>query len=221
MNSGLHEGAYVELSISDTGTGMNKQTLEKIFEPFYTTKEQSKGTGLGLSTVYGIVKQNQASITVYSEPGKGTTFKIYWPIIENKAKSVIARVKPELKKGDETILLVEDDQGVRTFIDEALKSLGYFVYQAKNGEEALDILNKQKLNPDLLITDIIMPGMDGRDLSDRVKKLLPSIKVLFTSGYTDTHLGREELMQKNIHFIGKPYSISSISMKIREVLTQS
>ena len=118
-------------------------------------------------------------------------------------------------------MLVEDDQGVRTFIDEALKSLGYFVYQAKNGEEALDILNKQKLNPDLLITDIIMPGMDGRDLSDRVKKLLPSIKVLFTSGYTDTHLGREELMQKNIHFIGKPYSISSISMKIREVLTQS
>lgn len=219
MYASLQEGAHIELAISDTGTGMNKQTLEKIFEPFYTTKEQSKGTGLGLSTVYGIVKQNQASINVYSEPGKGTTFKIYWPIIENKAKSVMTKIKPELTKGDETILLVEDDQGVRTFINEALQSLGYLVYQAKNGEEAIEILKNQKIKPQLIITDIIMPGMDGKELSEKIKKIIPDIEVIFTSGYADSHIESEELLQKGIHFIGKPYSISSISSKIREVLS--
>ena len=221
MYSNLREGAHIELAISDTGTGMDKRTLDKIFEPFYTTKEQSKGTGLGLSTVYGIVKQNQASINVYSEPGKGTTFKIYWPIIESKAKSVIAKIKPKLHKGNETILLAEDDPGVRTFIDQALKSLGYIVYQAKNGEDALKLLKKEKINPQLLITDIIMPGMDGKELSQKVKKILPKIKIIYTSGYTDSYIGSEELQQEGVHFIGKPYSISTISSKIREVLTKA
>jgi PAS domain S-box-containing protein len=219
--SGLREGGHIQLSISDTGIGMDKQTIDKIFEPFYTTKEQSKGTGLGLSTVYGIVKQNQASINVYSELGKGTTFKIYWPVKETKTKSTVAKVKPELKKGNEIILLVEDDQGVRTFIDQALTSLGYLVYQAKNGEEALLLLEKEKVKPHLLITDIIMPGMDGKELSLKVKNILPKVKVIFTSGYTDSYIGSEELKKEGVHFIGKPYSISTISSKIREVLTQS
>jgi len=132
---------------------------------------------------------------------------------------VIIKVKPELRKGNETILLVEDDQGVRTFIDEALRSLGYHVHQARNGEDALKILETEKLTPHLLITDIIMPGIDGRDLSKRVKKIVPSIKIIFTSGYTDSHIDSEGLLEKGIHFIGKPYSISTISSKIREVLT--
>ena len=214
----VETGNYVELVISDTGVGMDKLIVDKIFEPFFTTKEQNKGTGLGLATVYGIVKQNNASIVVYSEPDQGTSFSIYWPVAESKISKVQQTTKSRVKKGSESILLVEDDRAVRDFSIQALESLGYKVYEAENGNMAIDLLKKKKLKPDLLITDIIMPGMDGKELSEKIKKLLPKARVIYTSGYTDNHIVTKGSLDKGIDFLEKPYSVSSLSSKVREVL---
>ena len=218
MHVGCREGAHVELAVSDTGVGMDKPTLEKIFEPFFTTKESGKGTGLGLSTVYGIVNQNQAYISVYSEPNRGTTFRIYWPVAEITAEIKDTKTESSIQKGNEVILLVEDEDEVRTFGEEALISMGYHVHVAENGKAALELIKKEKINPQLLVTDMIMPGMDGKELSDRVIKLLPKIKVIYSSGYTDDYIVNKGILKKGVHFLEKPYSISSISLKIREVL---
>jgi len=217
---GVNNGPHIEFSISDTGIGMNKKTVKKIFEPFFTTKEQGKGTGLGLSTVYGIVKQNQASVNVYSEPGKGTTFKIYWPISENKNEILKEKTDTVLQKGNEIILLVEDDEDVRVFSEEAITSLGYYVYQANDAQQALKLIKEEKINPHLLITDIIMPGMDGKELSQKIKKILPDIKVIFTSGYTNNHILNKGFLEKGVHFLEKPFSIAALSLKIREALNK-
>ena len=221
LEPGTRRNTYIELCIMDTGKGMDEQTIERIFEPFFTTKEQGKGTGLGLSTVYGIVKQNQASIKVFSKPGKGTTFKIYWPIADKGLEVLDKKFGAELSKGNEIILLVEDDDEVRIFGEEVIKSLGYTVHVAENADNALGLLNTEKIEPALLITDIVMPGMNGKELSDKVVKILPGIKTIFTSGYTDNHIIGREFKERNSIFLEKPYSISTISSRIREILDKS
>jgi len=218
----IQTGNMLLLSIKDTGIGIAKTIQEKIFEPFFTTKDKGKGTGLGLSTVYGIVKQNQGFIYVSSEEREGTTFNIYWPVsLEKIEKNVPDHADRQALEGDETILFVEDDEGIRGLISDALQELGYQVYNAENGRAALKILSDIKDDIHLLITDLIMPEMNGNELVKQVKKDHHSdIKVIFTSGYTDGHIVSEGKLDQGVNFIPKPYSINTIASKIRNVLDQ-
>ncbi len=179
-------GRYVQLVVSDTGCGMGGETQSHIFEPFFTTKEQGKGTGLGLATVYGIVKQSGGYIWVYSEPGHGTTFKIYLPKVEAAAESPLyVEQCEELPRGSETILVVEDDASLREVTCEFLQSSGYIVISAGLPEEALRLAKCHNGPIDFLLTDVIMPGMNGRELATRLSELRPGMKVLYVSGYAD------------------------------------
>ena len=213
---GSREGRYVLLSISDTGSGIDNETKEKIFEPFFTTK--SDGTGLGLATVYGIVKQNGGCIYVRSSKSKGTTFDIYWPATRKQIeiKQEEGKIQATLK-GNETILIVEDNENVRKFTVSALRLLGYTVYSAENGQEALQIVKKAERPIDLLVVDAVMPKMSGRELADKVSKHLPSLQVLFTSGYTNTHIVQRGRLVKGVNFIEKPYTGNSLAQKIRAI----
>ena len=222
---GSKPGQYVFISVSDTGVGIDEEIKDKIFEPFFTTKDKSQGTGLGLATVYGIVKQNNGSIYVYSEKGYGTIFKIYWPtadktqIIEEQEKYTESEIK-----GFETILLVEDDEEVRGFASTALKNLGYSIYEAENGKRALEFINnnnKSKLKIDLLVTDMVMPEMNGKELANELKKIYPETKIIFTSGYTDNQIVQSGNLDKGINFIQKPFSEQTLAKKIRSVLDNS
>ena len=177
-------GRYVLLSISDTGFGMDQDTMSHLFEPFFTTKDLGRGTGLGLSIVYGIVKQSEGYIWVYSEPAVGTTFKIYLPLRSTAAARLVAQPPIESTRGSETVLLVEDDANLRSLIAEMLKGLGYNIVPCESGTAALDLVGKQNIPVHALITDIMMPGMDGRELADRLITRLPQLKVLYISGYT-------------------------------------
>ncbi len=212
-------GDYLLIAVSDTGSGMKKDIISKIFEPFYTTKSNGKGTGLGLSTVYGIVKQNNGYIYVYSEINKGSTFKIYWPTTD---LDIVPEYKEEpveeLAQGDETILFVEDDDEVRKFMYRTLKTLKYNILEASNGLEAIEIVRRNNLKLDLLITDVIMPEMGGKELAEELVKFMPGIKILFTSGYTDNHIVRSGRLDQGINFLQKPFSIKEISKKIRYIL---
>ncbi len=220
FHPGSREGEFVLISLSDNGIGIDEKTIEKIFEPFFTTKEEGRGTGLGLATIYGIIKQNNANIYVYSEPLEGTTFKIYWPISKEKEKNLEGRrgIIKENLEGKETIVVVEDNEDVREFMKESLNLLGYKIYEAKNGKEALDLITSRKIIPDMVITDIIMPQMNGEELAKRVKEIMPNIKILFTSGYTYNHITKNGLLKEGIEFIHKPFSITNLARKIREVL---
>ena len=217
---GSTKGDHICISISDTGVGIDPAIKDKIFEPFFTTKDKIKGTGLGLSTVYGIVKQNNGSIYVYSEVGNGTTIKVYWPGVspDSNVEQVAVEAKTVLPKGNETILFVEDNDEVRQFTMRALQQLGYNVFEASNGEEALSILRNGHPRMDLLISDVIMPEMGGKELADKVCVIWPETKILFTSGYTDNHIVQSGKLQAGVNFIHKPYTIESLSAKIREVL---
>jgi PAS domain S-box-containing protein len=216
---GTITGKKILLSVSDNGVGMNEDTLSKIFEPFFTTKSSGKGTGLGLSTVYGIVKQNNANIYAYSHPNKGTTVKMYWPLAETDTElGNDVEEDKNIKTGLEKILFVEDDEGVREFGAKALMDIGYTVYSVSTAEKALKLLKKDEINIDLLITDLIMPGINGRDLAVRIQKKYSGLPVIFVSGYTDNHIVHHGVLDSDVHFIQKPYSISSLSHKIREVL---
>jgi len=218
---GFKEGDYSVVSISDTGIGIKDEIKEKIFEPFYTTKKVGEGTGLGLSTVYGIVKQNNGFIYVYSEPDKGTTFKIYWPQADQEIQSDLlsdSDLTRKIKSGHETILFVEDDLEVRKYATKALNSIGYNIIEAENGKKALEILGKDNLNIKLLVTDIVMPEMGGKELAEIIKKIQPSMKILFTSGYTDNHLVHNGTLEDEINYLQKPYSLQSISYEIRNIL---
>ncbi len=223
---GATKGLHVYFSVSDTGAGMDKKTRDNIFSPFFTTKPSGKGTGLGLSTVYGIVKQNKGFVYVYSEPGKGATFKIYWPYSETKQhNNGIKSYQDEmLFKGNETILLAEDNESLRIFTKESLKKMGYAVYEASNGKKAMEltefVIIKNKIKIDLLITDIIMPEMGGRELAEKLNTVFPDMKVLFTSGYTDNHIVKNGELKRGLNFIQKPFTIHQLSGKIREVLEQ-
>jgi signal transduction histidine kinase len=216
----VKSGPYVQLSISDTGVGMPQDIKEKVFDPFFTTKEKGKGTGLGLSTVYGIVKQSEGNIWVYSEPGHGTTFKIYLPRVEEELDSVIKQEETaSLPKGTETVLLVEDDPLVRDLARRLLIQQGYTVLEASNGEEALRVAQEhdgEKIH--LLLTDVVMPQMGGKELSEKLKPLRPDIGILYTSGYTDNAIVHHGTLEPGTYFLQKPFSPKTLSHKVREVL---
>ena len=216
---GVNAGPYVSLSVSDTGTGMDDETQARIFVPFFTTKGPGKGTGLGLSTVYGIVKQSGGNISVYSELAKGTTFKILLPRVVEETRE--HRRPTELEsslRGTETILLVEDDDRVRKLVHEVLESYGYQVLEAAKGLEAIAISESYNRPIHLLLTDVVMPGMSGRAVVDRLVELRPEIKVLFTSGYTDDAIGYHGVLDANTLFIQKPFMPSALARKVRDVL---
>ncbi len=217
-NTGCQKGAHILITISDNGMGMEPKVLQKIFEPFYSTKAKSKGTGLGLATVYGIVHQNKACIFVESEPGSGTTFKIYWPASSGKIRKPARTEAAGDQTGSESVLVVEDNSEVRKFIMEALSALGYDVRSASNGQEALELIGQGDTSFDLLITDMIMPGLSGKELSDQVKTQIPEIRVIYISGYTDNQIVQNGSLQSGIHFIHKPFSINTLAGEVRRVL---
>ncbi len=212
-------GPYVILAVSDTGSGMDKETRERIFEPFFTTKEVGKGTGLGLSTIYGIVKQNNGFVWVYSEPGQGSTFKIYLPKMKNDAENAEKKQTPvDDPGGSETVLVVEDDDFLRNMAQNALRRYGYKVLVAENGEDALRVCKELDGQIDLMITDVIMPKMGGKKLAERLQPLYPQIKVIYMSGYTDNAIVHHGVLAPELNFIEKPFSPEGLARKAREVL---
>jgi nitrogen-specific signal transduction histidine kinase len=216
---GARSGPHVMLAVSDTGTGMDKTTISRLFEPFFTTKEKGKGTGLGLSTVYGIVKQSGGNIYVYSEPGQGTTFKIYLPRVDEEAERVAVGVPSAFQRGgSETILVVEDEDMVRQLILRVLKQGGYNVLEARNPQEAIGICRERKEPISLLMSDVVLPKMDGRTLSGKLTSLHSEMKVIYMSGYTDDVVVHHGMLDPGIEFIEKPMTPDIIRRKVREVL---
>jgi len=216
---GYKPGNYVMIAVSDTGCGMDKATLEKVFEPFFTTKGKGQGTGLGLSTVYGIVKQNDGFIHIYSEPGNGTTVKIYFPVYEGAKKNAVQSEESfENIKGQETILLVEDDGEVRNLAKSTLEQLEYRVVDFGEPAAAVEFCEKHNDEIDLMITDVIMPGMNGKELHHRIEKIKPVIKVLYMSGYTANVIAIRGIIKEGINFIQKPFTPLMLGKKVREVL---
>jgi two-component system cell cycle sensor histidine kinase/response regulator CckA len=215
----VRPGHHVVLVVSDSGCGMDTKTMAKIFEPFFTTKEQGKGTGLGLATVYGIIKQSGGHIWVYSEPDKGTTFKVYFPQIAEEPSSIEAPVQSNLlPQGTETILLAEDDLQVREFASRVLRGLGYKVLEASNGNEALVMAEQTAGTIDILLTDVVMPQIGGKHLSEKLKLHRPEIKVLFLSGYTADSIVHHGVLDKGVAFLHKPFNSGDLVRKVREVL---
>ena len=215
---GLQAGRYVVLSVSDNGTGMDEKTKERIFEPFFTTKEKDKGTGLGLSTVYGIVKQSGAHISVYSEVGYGTTFKIYLPEHNAPVSTEPAAEPIGSWGGSETVLLVEDEDAVRGLARQILEQEGYSVLEASRGEEALSLSAAYEQPIQLLLTDVVMPETSGKEVADRLRTLRPDIKVLFMSGYTDDAIVHHGVLDAKVQFIQKPFTPVALAKKVREVI---
>ncbi len=212
-------GQYILITIGDNGMGMDQLTMSKIFDPFFTTKGVGKGTGLGLSTVYGIVKQNNGFIYVHSEPGVGTAFKIFWPALDRDITAKKNTGETEhVTGGSETILFVEDDERVKDIYAGSLRSFGYNVYEASNGVIALELVRDKKLEIDLLVTDLIMPGMNGKKLAQKLKVILPSAGVLYCSGYSEDLVVNNGSISEEIHFMPKPYSGNALAKKVRDIL---
>lgn len=213
------EGEFVRLAVSDDGCGMDKETLHRLFEPFFTTKGPGKGTGLGLSTVYGIVKQNHGFINVYSEPGKGTTFKIYLARhVSGEIQAMAEKAPAESARGTETILVVEDDQAIRKLTVSMLVKQGYNVLSAGKPGDALKIAKEYQGRIHLLLTDVVMPEMNGNELVNELTKTCPQIKRLFMSGYTANVIVHHGVLDEGVHFIQKPFSLLSLSSKVRGIL---
>lgn len=218
-HSDCEPGDYVQLAISDTGCGMDKETLAKVFEPFFTTKEVGKGTGLGLAMVYGVIKQNDGFINVYSEPGQGTTFRVYLPRhITNKTPAPDKTADTSNLTGHETILLVEDEPSILKMTSMMLKQQGYSVIEASTPGTAIQLAQKHSAEIQLLMTDVIMPEMNGHDLSQKILSFHPGVKCLFMSGYTASVIDQKGILEEVIHFIQKPFSMDSLSQKLREAL---
>lgn len=216
----VEPGEYVMLAVSDTGTGMDAATQAHVFEPFFTTKEKGKGTGLGLATVYGIVKQSGGYIWVYSEVEKGATFKVYLPRASGEDRQSQKRIVKETRRGSETILLVEDERGVRDLAREYLSQEGYEVLEAQNAEEALKLARNHNGAIQLLFTDVVMAGMSGRQLAEEMQRLRPEIRVLYMSGYTDEAIVHHGLLGRGVVLLQKPFTLNSLAMKVRETLDQ-
>ena len=218
----LKAGDYVMLAITDTGTGMSEEVKARVFEPFFTTKAVGEGTGLGLSTCYGIIKQSGGHISVYSEIGRGTTFKIYLPQADKLAESSVERLAaPALPRGTETILLVEDDAALREMAVTLLRRIGYQVWAAANGVEALSLKQQRHVGHiDLLFTDVVMPHMSGKELADRVQALFPHTRILFTSAYTENAIVQQGIFDKGMALLQKPFTPSALARKVREMLDQ-
>ena len=215
----MKPGRYVKLCVGDTGIGMSPEVREHLFEPFFTTKEKGKGTGLGLSTVYGIVMQSGGNIWVYSEPGLGTTFKIYLPRVDESFEEMREKVtREELPCGGETILVVEDEQDVRRLTVRVLERRGYRVLETSCGDDALVLSKKRKEPIHMILTDVVMPRMSGRQLADQLLPLHPKMKVLYMSGYTDNAIVHHGVLEEGINYIQKPFTIDGLARKVREVL---
>jgi two-component system, cell cycle sensor histidine kinase and response regulator CckA len=212
-------GMYVMISVSDNGCGMSADTLEHIFEPFFTTKGIGQGTGLGLATVYGIVKQNEGFINVTSAPGKGTHIKIYLPRHAGEpAESQVKTHKGILQGGKEVILMVEDEEAILELNKEVLERLGYVVLDATRPDEALQKVRLYEGDIDLIITDVVLPGMNGNELAERVREIRPEIKILFMSGYTADVIAKRGVLEEGFHFIQKPFPLQDLASKVRAVL---
>ena len=212
-------GLYVRLTVSDTGSGMDSATRARIFEPFFTTKSKGQGTGLGLSMVYGVVKQSDGYIDVYSEPGLGTTFKIYLPRVDEAITPVSAETTlSSTLRGTETVLLVEDEAALRSLTCNVLQSCGYTVLEAKHGGEALDVSQHHEGPIDLLLTDVVMPGISGRVLADQLVQLRPKIKVVYMSGYTGQTVGAHGILDPGSLFLQKPFTRDALARKLREAI---
>ena len=216
-------GDYVEIEVADTGVGMSKEIQSKIFDPFFTTKPVGQGTGLGLATVYGIVKQTGGFITVDSEMGRGTAFKIYLPRMRVDANAPVAEIAapsaPRDVTGQDTILLVEDEEAVRSFAARALRMRGYNVLEASGGEEALEIVKAGNVDIHLVITDVVMPNMDGPTMVRHVKELKPDLPVIFMSGYAEEAFRRNDQSSEDIHFLPKPFGLKQLAAKVKDVLS--
>jgi len=214
-------GRYIMLALSDTGCGMTDEIKARIFEPFFTTKGPGQGTGLGLATVYGIVKQSGGYIYVYSEPGQGTAFKIYLPRVEAAVRTRKSHCDPNtMPYGSETILLVEDEDGVRSFTRHILQMQGYDVLEARDGEGALHVAERHRGYIQLLVTDVVMPGMSGRQVAEQLLRTQRGVKVLYLSGYTDDAVVRHGILKAEVAFLQKPFTPSALANKVREVLDQ-
>jgi two-component system cell cycle sensor histidine kinase/response regulator CckA len=216
-------GDYVLIEVADTGVGITKEHQAKIFDPFFTTKPVGQGTGLGLATVYGIVKQTGGFITVDSEVGKGSAFRIFLPRYRPEANPAPAaepeRAGPRDVTGQDTILLVEDEEAVRSFAARALRMRGYEVLEASGGEEALDIVKRREGAIHLLVTDVVMPNMDGPTLVRAVKKHRPEIAVIFMSGYAEDTFRRNDEKAEDLHFLPKPFGLKQLAAKVKDVLS--
>jgi two-component system cell cycle sensor histidine kinase/response regulator CckA len=211
-------GAYVLLAVSDTGKGMDEATKNRLFEPFFTTKEPGKGTGLGLSTVFGIVKQSGGSVQVYTEQGTGSSVKVYLPRIDQKVQLERAGRRKASLRGSETILLVEDDEMVRTLVRETLEREGYKVIDSADPVEAQRLADAHRGKIQLLITDVVMPKLSGKELARSLTHVRPDLKVLYMSGYTDSAIVNSGILQKEVSFLQKPFTPAGLSSKVREVI---
>ena len=215
----IHPGRFVIMTVTDNGKGMDEQVQAQVFDPFFTTKERGKGTGLGLATVYGIIKQSKGFIFIDSKLGEGASFKIYWPRVDGiPASQVPDTVRKETRGQGETILIVEDEDLIRKLARRILERAGYDIIEARAGSEALTLGEKGKGHIDLLLTDVIMPNMNGHELARRMLKLMPSLKVVFTSGYTDDTISRHGVLNQGVSLVKKPFSAKTLTETVRAVL---
>jgi CheY-like chemotaxis protein len=218
----MHPGKYIMVAVSDTGMGMDAETQTHLFVPFYTTKEHGRGTGLGLSTIYGIIKQSNGYVWVYSELGKGTTFKIYLP--QTGEKSETEKTSQNLNdklNGHETILIVEDEEMARSLAVQILQKNGYNVLEAQGGDAAIEVCKSHRGQIHLMLTDVVMPNMNGCELSKQVAPVRPDVNVLYMSGYTEHAVYKNDLLDPEENFIQKPFTISSDVSKIRSILDRT